>query len=193
MPRHQYARRPRLAPCVTEKGCQKTTLFGIARKTGGGALAPVRAISQLHRLLNLSRRRDGRPAIAPYKATQTSTNRSPAAKLAAAAETRQPIRVGGHGSSPRRKSKRPPGTQWITSDARAEPHCSNAAPPPSIRPCEHAVQFAQKLLPAILRAAERLLLVRPEPHLLHAQMRARAQFRERKSHHALKPHRRPAI
>ncbi len=55
----------------------------------------------------------------------------------------------------------------------------------SVRPRQNLLQLREELLPSGVGAAKGLLLIRPEARLLHAQVRPRARWGERKGHHAL--------
>src|SRR6185312_14536852 len=55
----------------------------------------------------------------------------------------------------------------------------------SVGPRQKLLQLCEELLPTRIGAAVGLPLIRPEAHLLHAQMSPRARRSERKGHHAL--------
>src|SRR6266536_806888 len=54
-----------------------------------------------------------------------------------------------------------------------------------LQSAQDLLQLREELLPPRLGAAEGLLLIRPEARLLHAQVRPRARWGERKGHHTL--------
>src|SRR5262249_14731383 len=61
----------------------------------------------------------------------------------------------------------------------------SAAHQTSICPRQELIQLREELLPSRIGAAVGLLLIRPEPRLLHAQVSPRARWRERKGHDTL--------
>src|SRR5262249_31782147 len=58
-------------------------------------------------------------------------------------------------------------------------------PADSVCPRQDLLQLREELLPPRFGAPEGLLLIRPETHLLHAQVGPRGRRRERKGHHTL--------